>query len=65
MNSNNRLSVTLNTVFPRDIVRLRNVRINILHKGHENDDDDNNNNNNNTGIAACLWTKQYLSIDLT
>ena len=38
MNSNN-------TVFPRDIVCLRNISINTLHKG--DDDDDNNNNNNN------------------
>ena len=33
-----------NTVFPRDIVCLRNMSINTLHKG--DDDDDNNNNNN-------------------
>ena len=34
-----------NTVFPRDMVFLRNIRINTLHKG---DDDNNNNNNNNS-----------------
>jgi len=39
MNSNNRIAATL---FPRDIVCLRNISKNTLHKG---DDDDNNNNN--------------------
>ena len=39
MNSNNRIAVTL---FPRDMICLRNISINTLHKG---DDDDNNNNN--------------------
>ena len=33
-----------NTVFPRDIVCLRNMSVNTLHKG---DDDENNNSNNN------------------
>jgi len=42
MNSNNRIAATL---FPRDIVCLRNISI--LHKGGDDDDDDNNNNNNN------------------
>ena len=42
MNSNNRIASTL---FPRDIVCVRNVSINILHKG-DGDDDDNNNNYN-------------------
>ena len=41
MNSNNRNSC--NTVFPRDIVCLRNVSISTLHKGDDDDDDDNNN----------------------
>ena len=35
-----------NTVFPRDIVCLRNMSINTLYKGDDDDDDDNNNNNN-------------------
>jgi len=43
MNSNNRIAA--NTVFPRDIVCLRNISINTLHKG----DDDNNGDNNNGG----------------
>ena len=47
MNSNNRIAATL---FPRDIVCLRNMSINTLHKGDDDDDDDddNNNNSNNT-----------------
>ena len=42
MNSNNRIA---NTVFPTDIVCLRNININTLHKCGGDDDDDNNNNN--------------------
>jgi len=44
-----------NTVFPRDMVCLRNIRVDTLHKGDTKDDDDgddnnnNNNNNNNNG----------------
>jgi hypothetical protein len=37
-------------VFPRDMVCLRNISVDTLHKGdtdYDNDDDDNNNNNNN------------------
>jgi hypothetical protein len=34
-------------MFPRDMICLRNVSVDTLHKGDiENDDDDNNNNNN-------------------
>jgi len=47
MNSNNRIAATL---FPRDIVCLRNISINTLHKGYDEDDDNNNNNDlNGTG----------------
>ena len=36
-------------MFPRDMVCLRNVSVDTLHKGdtEDNNDDDNNNNNNN------------------
>jgi len=37
-----------NTVFPRDIVCLRNISVNTLHKG---DDDDDDNNNNKLGLT--------------
>ena len=43
MNSNTRIAATL---FPRDIVYLRNISINTLYKRDDDDDDDNNNNNN-------------------
>jgi len=43
MNSNNGIDATL---FPRDIVCLRNISINTLHKGDDDDDDYDNNNNN-------------------
>jgi len=58
MNSNNRIDATL---FPRDIVCLRYISINTLHKGDDDDDDDddddnnkdnNNNNNNNNTITV-------------
>jgi len=52
MNSNNRIAATLyslgtscNTLFPRDIVCLRNININTLYKGDYDDDDDDNNKN--------------------
>jgi hypothetical protein len=45
-------------VFPGDTVCLRNISINILHKGDDDDDDEdnnNNNNNNNNNIFGCKW----------
>ena len=42
-----------NTVFPRDMVCLRNICINTLHKG-DDDDDDNNNNNKSYLLKICL-----------
>jgi len=50
MNSNNRIAATL---FPRDIVCLRNVSINTMHKGDDDDDNNNNNNNNNNKFSRC------------
>jgi hypothetical protein len=48
-------------VFPRDIVCLRNICVDTLHKGDidddSNDDDDNNNNNNNNNLK--LKSKPY------
>jgi hypothetical protein len=40
-------------MFPRDMVCLRNISVDTLHKGHTEDDDDDNNNNNNNNIAAA------------
>jgi hypothetical protein len=40
-------------VFPRDMVCLKNISVDTLHKGNTDDDDDdndNNNNNNNNNI---------------
>jgi hypothetical protein len=42
MNSYIRIVATL---FPMDMVCLRNVSVDTLHKGDDDDDDDNNNNN--------------------
>jgi hypothetical protein len=42
-------------VFPRDMVFLRNISVDTLHKGDtdddDNDDDDDNNNNNNNNLS--------------
>ena len=54
-----------NTVFPRDIVCLRNISINTLHKGDYNDDDNNNNNNNNNNVIKKEAEKILKYKDLT
>ena len=47
-------------MFPRDMVCLRNISVDTLHKGDtdddddDDDDDDNNNNNNNTNASHFL-----------
>ena len=55
MNSNNRIAATL---FPRDIVCLRNVSINTVHKEEEEEEEeeeeDNNNNNYYYLRSNCL-----------
>jgi hypothetical protein len=56
-------------VFPRDVVCLRHIRVDTLHKGDidddDDDDDDNNNNNNNNNrlrltilVAEVLRTRE-------
>ena len=40
-------------MFPRDIVCLRNISVDTLHKGDTEDDDDDNNNNNNNNILTA------------
>jgi len=46
-------------VFPRDMVCLRNISVDTLHRGDTEDDDDddddnNNNNNSNRIVINCL-----------
>ena len=41
-----------NTMFPRDMVCLRNISVDTLHKG---DTEDNNNNNNNNNLIRPKW----------
>jgi hypothetical protein len=41
---NSYIRIVANTMFPRDMVCLRNISVDTLHKG---DTEDNNNNNNN------------------
>jgi len=56
-------------MFPRDVVCLRNMSVDTLHKGDtkdDDDDDDDNNNNNKQVIIGATGTisksfKQYLS----
>ena len=60
MNSNNRIAATL---FPRDIVCLRNMSINILHKGDDDSHNNNNNNNNNKFHPSFPQTTYRLTPD--
>jgi hypothetical protein len=39
-------------VFPRDMVCLRNISVDTLHKGDTENNNNNNNNNNNIRIIA-------------
>jgi len=57
MNSNSRIAATL---FPKDIVCLRNISINVLHKGGDDDDDDDDNNNNNSNNRLILERTKFL-----
>jgi hypothetical protein len=51
-------------MFPRDMVCLRNISVDTLHKGdtEDDDDDDNNNNNNNNSMLKLNVTVQYLAL---
>jgi len=51
MNSKNRIAETL---FPRDIICLRNISINTLYTGDDDDNDNDNNNNNNNNKDSKL-----------
>jgi hypothetical protein len=50
MNRNNRMAATL---FPRDVVCLRNISINTLHKGDDDDDDDDDDDYNSK--SDTIW----------
>jgi hypothetical protein len=66
--------IIINIVFFRDIVWLRNVCINTLHKGdsdydydegdddNDNDDDNNNNNNNNNLEGQMIFDQGFLPL---
>ena len=47
-------------MFPRDIVCLRNISINTLHKGDDVDDDDNNYNNNSYSCSQLCRSKNQV-----
>jgi hypothetical protein len=40
-------------VFPRDMVCLKDISVDTLHKGDTEDDDDDANNNNNNNMRYC------------
>jgi hypothetical protein len=44
-------------MFPRDMVCLRNICVDTLHKGDTDDDDDNDDNNNNNMKSFILGIK--------
>jgi len=45
-------------VFPRDMVCLRNISVDTLHKGDTNDDDDDNDDNNNNNRCNMYFSYQ-------
>jgi hypothetical protein len=50
------------TVFPRDMVCLRRITVDTLHKGDaEDDDDDDDNDNNNNLVKYSYKTLRYIS----
>jgi hypothetical protein len=55
---NSYIRIVANTMFPRDMVCLRNISINTLHeKDTDNDDDDNDDNNNNNNNKTLTQKK--------
>ena len=42
-------------MFPRDMVCLRNITVNTLHKGDREDNNNNNNNNNNNKLKYKIY----------
>ena len=47
-------------MFPRDMVCLRNISVDTLHKGDiedDDDDDDNDNNNNNNNLIITTISR--------
>jgi len=61
MNINNRIAATL---FPKNIICLRNISINTLHKGDDVDDDDDNNNNKYNNDRVFSPSDSFLSLAL-
>jgi hypothetical protein len=51
-------------MFPRDMVCLKNISVDTLHKGDtendDDDDDDNDNNNNNNNCSTSPMVTQEL-----
>ena len=63
MNSYVRIVVT--QVFPRDVVCLRNISVDTLHKGDTEDNNNNNNNNNNNSLKKIVIDLRLKSIYFT
>jgi hypothetical protein len=55
-------------MFPRDMVCLRNISVDTLHKGDTEDDDDDddndddNNNNNNNNLSVTYIPSTYFEL---
>jgi hypothetical protein len=55
-------------MFPTDMVCLRNISVDTLHKGDaddDDDDDDNNNNNNNNNTLQEVKIQEFMYRDTT
>jgi Flp pilus assembly protein TadG len=61
-NSNNNNSC--NAVFLRDMVYLRNISVDTLHKGDTDDDNDYNDNNNNNNNNMVLTVAAPTSVEV-
>jgi hypothetical protein len=49
-------------VFPRDMVCLRNISVDTLHKGETEDNNNNNNNNNNNKSKAYHLISEFVQL---
>ena len=51
-------------MFPRDMVCLRNISVDTLHKGDAKDNNNNNNNNNNSASNCIPPPPRFFSLSL-
>ena len=63
MDDKQQLQHKCNTVFPRDIVCVRNIRVNTLQQG-DNDYDDNDHNTVQLGQNVMKGTEYFVSLQM-